>query len=70
MVSERAINLMEMKIRLMEMQTRVEKIEQLALELSELGREVPAVQKNCRTIMSATYNLKFGISDVADISKA
>ncbi len=52
---------------LKKMKARIEGIEQLALELEELGHGVPAVEKNCRCIMSAVYNLKFGISDVADI---
>ncbi len=52
---------------LQEMKARIEGIEQLAIELKELGDDVPAVEKNCRSIMSAVYNLKFGISDVVDI---
>ena len=50
-----------------EMKTRIEMIEQLVSELKDLGREVPAVQKSCRNILSMTYALKFGISDVAEI---
>ena len=50
-----------------EMKTRIEMIEQLVSELKDLGREVPAVQKNCRNILSMTYALKFGISDVAEV---
>ena len=57
----------EHETRLTEMKTRIDEIERLALELAELGREVPAVRKNCQTVLSATYILKFGISDVADI---
>lgn len=49
-----------------EMKTRIDKIEQLVSELNEFGREVPAVQKTCRNILSMTYTLKFGISDVAE----
>ena len=63
MASENRMVLKDMKI-------RIDKIEQLALELKELGREVPAVQKNCRMVLSAAYNLKFGISDVAEIFDA
>ena len=55
---------------LRQMKTRIDRIEQLVLELKALGPEVPAVQKNCRNILSATYNLKFGISDVAEIHDA
>jgi len=50
-----------------EMRTRIDKIEQLVSELNEFGREVPAVQKTCRSILSMTYTLKFGISDVAEV---
>ena len=50
-----------------EMKTRINKIEQLVSELNEFGREVPAVQKTCRNILSMTYTLKFGISDVAEV---
>ena len=63
MAAEDRTNLKEMKI-------RIDKIEQLALELKEMGREVPAVRKNCRLVLSATYNLMFGISDVAEIMDA
>ena len=55
---------------LQEMKNRIDRIEQLVLELKTLGPAVPAVQKNCRNILSATYNLKFGISDVAEIVDA
>ena len=50
-----------------EMKARIDKIEQLVSELREFGREVPAVQKTCRNILSMTYTLKFGISDVAEV---
>jgi hypothetical protein len=50
-----------------EMKTRIDQIEQLVSELKAFGREVPAVQKTCRNILSMTYILKFGISDVADV---
>ena len=52
---------------LRQMKTRIDGIERLARELTELGREVPAVEKNARTILSAVFNLKFGISDLVDI---
>lgn len=55
---------------LKEMKIRIEKIEQLALELAELGGAAPAVRKNCQALLSATYNLRFGICDVAEISNA
>ena len=53
-----------------EMKTRIGHIEKLALELKKLGREIPAVEKNSRNILSAVYNLKFGISDIAEIDAA
>ncbi len=62
MGSENGIILREMKV-------RIDQIEKLALELKELGRGVPAVEKNSRNILSATYNLKFGISDIAEIDE-
>ena len=55
---------------LQEMKTKIDQIETLALELRELGQGVPAVEKNSRDILSATYNLKFGISDIAEIDAA
>lgn len=55
---------------LQEMKAKIDRIEELALELKELGQGVPAVEKNSRDILSATYNLKFGISDIAEIDAA
>lgn len=55
---------------LQEMKTKIDRLEELALELKELGQGVPAVEKNSRDILSATYNLKFGISDIAEIDAA
>ncbi len=60
----------ENKIVIQEMKTRIDYIEKLALELKKLGREIPAVEKNSRNILSAVYNLKFGISDIAEIDAA
>ncbi|MCK5194492.1 MAG: hypothetical protein KAQ71_11830 [Desulfobulbaceae bacterium] len=60
----------ENKIVIQEMKTRIDHIEKLALELKKLGREIPAVEKNSRNILSAVYNLKFGISDIAEIDAA
>ena len=50
-----------------EMRTRSDKIEHLVSELGEFGREVPAVLNRCGNILSMTYTLKFGISDVAEV---
>ena len=52
---------------LRKMQACIERIEQLTLELKALGQGVPAIEKNSRMILCAVYNLKFGVSDVADI---
>lgn len=54
--------------RLREMRDKTEEIERLVIELQELGRGVPMVQKNVRAILSLTYVLKCGISDVAEIT--
>jgi hypothetical protein len=50
-----------------EMKIRIDRIEQLVAELKVFGREIPAVQKTCQSILSMTYTLKFGISDVAEV---
>lgn len=55
--------------RLREMRDKTEEIERLVIELQELGRGVPVVQKNVRAILSLTYVLKFGISEVAEITE-
>ncbi len=60
----------ENKIVILEMKARIDRIEKLALELKKLGREIPTVEKNSRNILSAVYNLKFGISDIAEIDSA
>ena len=57
----------ENQVVLRKMKTRIDQLEKLALELKELGHGVPAVEKNSRNILSAVFNLKFGVSDVADI---
>jgi hypothetical protein len=53
--------------RLRYMREKIEEIERLVLELKELGAGVPVVEKNARAMLSLTYVLKFGISDVAEI---
>ena len=52
---------------LRQMKLRIEQVEKAARELRELGGGVPVVEKNTRTILSATNLLQFGISDVAEI---
>lgn len=50
-----------------EMKIRIDQIERLVSEVKAFGREIPAVQKTCQSILSMTYTLKFGISDVAEV---
>jgi hypothetical protein len=52
--------------KLQEMKSKIEAIEKLALELKGLGEGLPVIEKNARNILSTTYCLKFGISDVVD----
>jgi hypothetical protein len=55
--------------RLREMSEKIEEIERLVLELKELGKGVPVVEKNVRAILSLTYVLKCGIiPDIAEIA--
>ena len=49
---------------LREMNGKIEEIEKLARELNALGEGLPVIEKNMRTILSAIYVLKFGISDI------
>jgi hypothetical protein len=32
-----------------------------------MGQGIPAVEKNSRNILSAVFNLKLGVSDIADM---
>ena len=52
------------------MKDRIDQINQLTLELQALGRGIKTVEKNSRNILSATYNLKFTISDIVDIEES
>ena len=52
---------------LTEMDARIKGIENLAGELKDLGKGIPAVEKNARCILSFVFALKFGISDVVDL---
>ncbi len=54
---------------LYEMKQKIEEIERLVLELKALGKGVPVVEKNVTGLLSFTYVLKFGISDVAEIQE-
>jgi hypothetical protein len=55
--------------RLESMKAEIDAIEQHALALARLGEGVPAIEKNVRSVLSATYVLKFGVSDIVDIHK-
>lgn len=54
--------------RLREMREKIEEIERLVLDLKELGKGMPVIEKNACSILSFIYVLKFGISDVAEIT--
>ncbi len=56
----------EDRAKLREMKAKIERIEKLTLELKGLGEGLPVIEKNTRNILSATYCLKFGISDIVD----
>jgi hypothetical protein len=50
------------------MSEKIEEIERLVLDLKELGEEMPVIEKNARAILSFIHVLRFGISDVAEIT--
>jgi len=54
---------------LQRMKEKIDGIDKLALELQELGKGLPVIEKNARTLLAITYVLKFGISDVADVRR-
>ena len=51
---------------LMDMKGKIEEIERLVLELRDLGRGMPVVEKNAQSILSFTHVLRHGISDLAE----
>ena len=53
---------------LKEMKQKIEEIERLVFELKDLGRGMPVVEKNARSILSFTHVLRFGISDLVEVS--
>jgi hypothetical protein len=55
--------------RLKRMKAEIDAIEQHALALASLGEGVPAIEKNVRSVLSATYILQFDISDIVDVHK-
>jgi hypothetical protein len=54
--------------RLQEMSEKIQTIERLILELKDLGKGMPVIEKNAGSILSFIYVLKCGISDVAEIT--
>ena len=50
-----------------DMKGKIEEIERLVLELRDLGRGMPVVEKNAQSILSFTHVLRFGISDLAEV---
>ena len=53
-----------------EMKDKIEAIERLVGDLKKLGKGMPVMEKNLRSISSFLYVLKFGVSDVAEILEA
>jgi len=51
-----------------DMKQKIEEIERLVFELKDLGRGMPVVEKNARSILSFTHVLRFGISDLVEVS--
>jgi len=51
---------------LKDMKGKIEEIERLVLELRDLGRGMPVVEKNAQSILSFTHVLRYGISDLAE----
>ncbi len=52
-----------------QMKEKIDKIEELVLDLKALGKGIPTIEKNTRCLLSFVHALKFGISDVADVTK-
>ena len=51
---------------ILELKQKIEEIERLVFELKSLGRGMPVVEKNARSILSFTHVLRFGISDLVE----
>ena len=58
------------KIPLQKMKSKIEQIEKLALELNELGQEIPVIEKNVEHLLNTVFVLRSGISDIAEIDAA
>lgn len=52
---------------LLKLKMTIDQLENLALELKQMGQGVPAIEKNSRSILCAVFNLKLGVSDIADM---
>lgn len=52
---------------LKKMKEKIEEIEQSLMDLNQLGKAIPAVEKNIRSMLNSIYVLKFGISDIAEM---
>ena len=53
--------------KLKEMRECIQRLEKNALELNDLGAEIPVIQKNMQIVLSVVRNLKFGIVDPAKL---
>ena len=51
------------------MKEKIDKIEELVLDLKELGKGIPVIEKNSRCLLSFLHALKFGISDAAEVTQ-
>jgi len=50
-----------------DMKQKIEEIEGLAIQLKEMGKGMPVIEKNARSILSFTHVLRFGISDPVEV---
>ena len=50
-----------------DMKQKIEEIERLAIQLKEMGKGMPVVEKNARSILSFTHVLRCGVSDVVEV---
>lgn len=57
------------KALLKEVNSRIDSIEILAREIEDLGSSVPAIAKNARAVLVATYVMRFGVSDLAELDE-
>jgi hypothetical protein len=60
----------QQKTLLHEMKSKIDQIEKLAMELNDLGKGIPVIEKNVDHFLSTVFVLKFGISDIAGIDAA